>query len=98
MVSIQPNSPTPWSGGVSESLGVVVVSYNSAADLPGCLEALAAADGIGGIAVVDNVSSDTSREIVRSFDAGGVELVEAPINDGFAGGCNRGFGKFAARV
>lgn len=82
---------------MSENLGVVVVSYNSAADLPACLEALAAADGVGGIAVVDNVSGDESREIVQSFGDDRVGLVESPINDGFAGGCNRGFGEFASR-
>lgn len=80
---------------MSSSIGVVVVSHNSAEDLPACLEALVAADGVGAVVVVDNRSEDGSRELVRSAGDPRIRLVEAPVNDGFAGGCNRGFGELA---
>ena len=75
------------------SVGVVVVSHNSAEDLPACLEALVAAEGVGRVTVVDNLSRDDSRKVVRSVDDPRIRLIEAPVNDGFAGGCNRGFGE-----
>ncbi len=79
-----------------DTVGVVVVSYNSAEDLPECLDALAAAEGVGRVIVVDNLSRDASREVVRSADSRRIGLVEAEVNDGFAGGCNRGFGELAS--
>jgi GT2 family glycosyltransferase len=44
--------------------------------------------------VVDNVSRDNSRELVRGCGDPRVVLVEEEINSGFAGGCNRGFREF----
>jgi len=73
------------------SIGAVVVSHNSAEDLPACLEALRHAVGLERVAVVDNDSQDESREIVRGFDDPRISLVAEEINSGFAGGCNRGF-------
>jgi len=66
---------------------VVVVSYNSAADLPGLLESLkvAASDVDLRIMVVDNASSDGSAELVR---ARGVECVDTGANLGYAGAIN----------
>lgn len=81
---------------MSASLGAVVVSYNSAEDLPACLEALTAARGVGRVAVVDNCSRDVSKQVVLSSGSSRIDLVEAPVNDGFAGGCNRGFGELAS--
>ena len=72
-------------------IGVVVVSHNSAEDLPVCLSALGAADGVERVVVVDNASHDASREIVRAVEDPRINLVEEEINSGFAGGCNRGF-------
>ena len=72
-------------------IGVVVVSHNSAEDLPVCLAALGAADGVERVVVVDNASHDASREIVRAVEDPRINLVEEEINCGFAGGCNRGF-------
>ena len=80
---------------MSPGVGVVVVSHNSAEDLPGCLEALLAGKGVERITVVDNVSRDASRDIAKSFGGGRVAVVEEAVNTGFAGGCNRGFREFA---
>jgi GT2 family glycosyltransferase len=84
-------------GFVSTAVGVVVVSHDSAADLPGCLHALTSADAVDRIVVVDNVSSDGSPEIARTAGGDPVTVVEEAVNSGFAGGCNRGFRELAAR-
>lgn len=76
---------------MTNPVGVVVVSYNSAADLPSCLAALAAAEGVAKIVVVDNASADSSREVVASRGDDRVDLLALDTNTGFAGGCNRGF-------
>jgi GT2 family glycosyltransferase len=75
------------------SIGAVVVSHDSADDLPICLDALGVAAGVNEVVVVDNASRDSSREIaVRT----GVRVIEEAENRGFAGGCNRGFMELAA--
>jgi GT2 family glycosyltransferase len=76
------------------SIGAVVVSHNSAADLPACLDALRVAAGLERVVVVDNDSRDTSREVVRGFEDSRVSLAVEEINSGFAGGCNRGYREF----
>jgi GT2 family glycosyltransferase len=76
-------------------IGVAVVSFNSADDLGGCLEALLAAAGVGAVVVVDNASEDRSREVVRGFDDPRLRLVAEATNRGFAGGCNRGYRELA---
>lgn len=73
------------------TIGAVVVSHNSADDLPACLEALQGAAALDRVVVVDNASQDQSRELVRSLDDSRIELVVEEVNSGFAGGCNRGF-------
>jgi GT2 family glycosyltransferase len=73
------------------SIGVVIVSYNSEAELPGCLEALRLAGGVADAVVVDNASSDRSAAIVSDRASPRLRLVAVPRNEGFAGGCNRGF-------
>ncbi len=72
-------------------IGVVVVSHDSAEDLPSCLAALCDADGIRTIVVVDNASQDGSQEVVRGIGDPRVRLLEPGYNSGFAGGCNHGF-------
>jgi len=76
---------------LSGRIGVVVVSHDSAEDLPACLAALTAASGVERVVVVDNDSRDSSREVVEAFEDPRVSLVAEAINSGFAGGCNRGF-------
>jgi len=72
-------------------VGVVVVSHDSAEDLPACLAALISASGVEQIVVVDNASHDASRDIARAVEDSRVQLVAEVANGGFAGGCNRGF-------
>ena len=80
---------------VTSSVSVVVVSFNSADELPLCLESLAAADGVAKVIVVDNASTDDSRDVVSRLADGRVDLLALDDNTGFAGGCNRGFAAVA---
>ena len=80
---------------MTDPVGVVVVSYNSAVDLPSCLAALSAAEGVARIVVVDNASTDSSREVVTTHGDDRVDLLALDTNTGFAGGCNRGFSAIA---
>jgi GT2 family glycosyltransferase len=76
---------------VTGAVGAVVVSHQSAADLPACLRALTAADGVARVVVVDNASTDGSRETALEFADDRVAVLGLDVNTGFAGGCNRGF-------
>jgi GT2 family glycosyltransferase len=78
------------------SIGAVVVSHDSAADLPTCLTSLTGAAGLERVVVVDNASQDRSRELVRGFVDHRVLLVVEEPNSGFSGGCNRGFRELGA--
>jgi N-acetylglucosaminyl-diphospho-decaprenol L-rhamnosyltransferase len=75
---------------VAPDLTVVVVTYQGAALLPGCLDALAAQTlprERFTVVVVDNASSDGTPDLVRTRYPW-VELVETGRNLGFAGGNN----------
>jgi len=68
-------------------IGIIIVTYNSAAEIGACLEA-ALASGAETI-VVDNASRDgTIAEVARR----GVRLIANSENRGFAGAVNQGFG------
>ena len=74
------------------SVTAVVVSYNSARDLPACLTSLEAQRGVSlEVHVVDNASSDGSAELVRSGFPG-VRLTANPTNVGFARANNQVLG------
>lgn len=79
------------SGDLRTSVTAVVVAYNSAAHLAGCLSALAAAAPGADldIFVVDNASPDDTRAAVAAtgIDA---RVVEMGRNAGFAAACNEG--------
>ncbi len=68
---------------------LVIVNYNTREDLRACI--LSARESLGEVAmvVVDNGSSDGSREMVRG-DFPFVRLLENPGNPGYASACNRG--------
>ncbi len=66
-------------------IGIVVVTYNSGAEIGACLDA-AKATGAE-IVVVDNGSQDRTREEVASH---GVRLIANPENRGFAAAANQG--------
>ena len=74
-------------------MAVAVVSYNSAKDLGECLNALARDERAGPIVVIDNASTDDSVAVARMAGGDWVEVVALDENTGFAGGCNRGYGK-----
>lgn len=65
---------------------IIIVTYNSAAEIGACLTALSQLDGVE-ILVVDNASSDsTLREVQRT----GVRLIANRENRGFAAAVNQG--------
>jgi GT2 family glycosyltransferase len=69
-------------------VSAVVISYNSAADLPRCLDSVLAQTHPVEPAVYDNASTDGSAELVATrYPA--VTLVRSPANDGYAGAGNR---------
>jgi GT2 family glycosyltransferase len=63
----------------------VVVAYDSAGVLPACLAALAG-EGVAAI-VVDNASTDASREIARGH---GATVIANPHNEGYGRANNQG--------
>lgn len=67
----------------------VVVAYNSARTLPGCVAPLAALDWVD-VTVVDNASPDASLAAVAHLQ---LDAVRAPDNRGFAAGCNIGIAR-----
>ncbi|MGQ0837321.1 glycosyltransferase [Actinokineospora sp.] len=78
--------------GLLPVLSVVVVNYRGAEDTVTCLRALRTdldypSDRLQ-VICVDNASGDGGAERIRAVE--GVDLVEAPANLGFAGGCNLG--------
>lgn len=66
-------------------VSVVLVSFNTAPLLPGCIGDLRAASaGLRvQVVVVDNASSDGSVELLRSAPFADVELIVSPVNIGF---------------
>jgi N-acetylglucosaminyl-diphospho-decaprenol L-rhamnosyltransferase len=74
-----------------EAVAVCIVTHDSAADLPGCLESLAALEHRPlEIVIVDCASRDSSAEVARAHAPRGIpcQVVELGENRGFAGGMN----------
>ncbi|HJT89486.1 MAG TPA: glycosyltransferase, partial [Bryobacteraceae bacterium] len=67
-------------------IGIIIVTYNSAAVIGSCLEA-ACATGAA-IVVVDNASTDATLTVVKRHP---VQVVANPANCGFAAAVNQGF-------
>jgi len=71
-------------------VSIVVVAYDDEEDLPASLASAVAQKGAAcETIVVDNASTDRSRQVARGF-APAVRLIELPENAGFAEGMNRG--------
>ncbi|MFN2612667.1 MAG: glycosyltransferase family 2 protein [Solirubrobacterales bacterium] len=71
-------------------LSVVIVTFNSAADIARALPPLVAQLGEGDeLVVVDNGSGDRTAEIVAGL-APAATLIRADHNEGYAAACNRG--------
>lgn len=70
-------------------MSVVIVTYQSADDLPACLDSLAGAAGPRAleVVVVDNASRDSSAEIARDF---GAKVIENQANLGLSAAINQG--------
>ena len=81
------------------SVDVVVVNWNSGAQLRACVESVLAFGDrlVGKIIVVDNGSTDDSLNFLNSLNflqsGGGITLIRAGENLGFARACNRGAAK-----
>lgn len=74
---------------------VVIVTYQSAAVIEGCLRSLPAAfDGVAtpNVVVVDNASSDGTADLVRSVYPDALVLAQ-PTNGGYSAGINAGIAK-----
>ncbi|MEJ7608835.1 MAG: glycosyltransferase, partial [Bryobacteraceae bacterium] len=67
--------------------GIVIVTYNSAALIDGCLAACLRL-GNTHVVVVDNASRDGTPDVVRTRPE--VQLITNPVNRGFAGAANQG--------
>src|SRR5580700_4530392 len=67
-------------------VAIVIVTYNSAAEIGGCLDALKGLPEVE-VLVVDNASADATREAVATR---GVRLIANPANAGFAAAVNQG--------
>lgn len=69
---------------------VQLVTYNSEAELPGCLASLAAQTGVDfEVAVWDNASWDASARLAREFGSPVAWVSESGENLGFSAGHNR---------
>ena len=72
-------------------VAIVIVTYNSAAEIGACLDALAGlAEGDAEILVVDNASSDPTREVLARNIESNVKLIANRTNAGFAAALNQG--------
>lgn len=82
-------------------VAVVVISYNSARDLPGCLESIRdrGDDGveISDVVVVDNASTDTSVDVATGVRGLPVSVVRLTDNRGYAAGFNAGLTRLRER-
>ncbi|MGH3550651.1 MAG: glycosyltransferase family 2 protein [Pseudonocardiaceae bacterium] len=73
---------------VPTEVDCVVVSYNSATDLPACIDSLTSQEGVSPcVVVVDNLSSDDSVGTARQL---GSVVIANDSNRGFAAAVNQG--------
>lgn len=92
------HAPHPAVGGAAANpraprVAVVLVTYNSADVLPGCLDALS--DGLRGVTVteivaVDNASDDASVALVSAHPVPAVRVLPVGRNAGYAAAINLG--------
>jgi GT2 family glycosyltransferase len=70
------------------AVSVVIVTYESEQYIAGVLDALLTnADAPDEVVVIDNASTDATREIVARYE---VQLIALDDNVGFTGGCHKG--------
>lgn len=81
---------------LTRKIGVIVVNYGVAHELPDSLAALSDLQNLI-VVIVDNYFSDTERDRCRSLSAEmGWSLVEMTSNAGFGAGCNAGVERAAS--
>lgn len=73
----------------AHAVHVIIVTYEGEDLIGRCLASLAASHCPVHVIVVDNASTDGTRDVVRR-DHPEVELIESPENLGFGAGCNIG--------
>jgi GT2 family glycosyltransferase len=88
----EPPHPTP--GVVLSGIDVIVVTYQSASLVHGCLRAARGCAGVDRLVVVDNASRDGSATAAR--DAGADLVLENTVNEGFARAVNQGLRQCSA--
>jgi N-acetylglucosaminyl-diphospho-decaprenol L-rhamnosyltransferase len=85
----------------ARTVAVVVITYNSADDLPSCLASLSqgGADGVQltDVVIVDNASSDSSVQIAKATDDLPISIVQMVENVGYAAGVNAGIDSLRGR-
>jgi GT2 family glycosyltransferase len=82
-------------------VGVVIITHNSSAVLPGCLESLrldqSAGVDVTDVVVVDNASHDASRAIAEATAGLPISVLQKGENVGYAAGFNAGVRRLATR-
>ena len=72
--------------GLSAKCAFIIVTYNSRNDIEECISSIKKFEPNCGIYVVDNNSSDGTKEILMNIK--GINLSKLPVNSGYAGGNN----------
>ena len=76
---------------LSSKCAFIIVTYNSKNDISECIISIKSYHPECGIYVIDNNSSDGTKEILQSIE--GIELILLPVNSGYSGGNNLGIKK-----
>lgn len=73
-----------------QKVAAVVVTYNRSGFLQECIHALREQDGLSGIIVVNNASTDDTKKILESMSNGSLHVIHMEENTGGAGGFHAG--------
>ena len=93
--TVDPTEASPRATPALPRLGIVIVTFNSAEALQGCLNSLnkgCAGIDLRDVVVVDNASSDESARVAAGFDDAPVRAIERDANVGYAAAINTGVG------
>ena len=76
---------------LSSKCAFIIVTYNSKNDISECIISIKSFHPECGIYVIDNNSTDGTKEILKSIQ--GIELILLSVNSGYSGGNNLGIKK-----
>jgi N-acetylglucosaminyl-diphospho-decaprenol L-rhamnosyltransferase len=76
-------------------VAILIVTFQNAPEIAACLDAALAQGVEAEVVVVDNASTDGTREILRGY-RDRVRILEQPVNEGFSSGVNRAFAHSAS--